>query len=68
MRIIAIALLNSRMDLEKQRLWAEISHEILLSYIQEAHVSTSPQRYGGNVNVMASLVPERQHPEGCATI
>ncbi|KAI0040644.1 hypothetical protein FA95DRAFT_1647858 [Auriscalpium vulgare] len=35
-RTIANALLNSRLELERQRMWAEIGHAFTLTYIQEA--------------------------------
>ncbi|KAI0065862.1 hypothetical protein BV25DRAFT_1988944 [Artomyces pyxidatus] len=35
-RTIANALLNSRLELERQRMWAEIGHTFALAYIQDA--------------------------------
>ncbi|THH13571.1 hypothetical protein EW146_g6666 [Bondarzewia mesenterica] len=40
LRIVSIAFMNSRMDMEKQRMWAEVSHAFVLEYIQDVPDNT----------------------------
>jgi neurofibromin 1 len=45
MRTVANALLNARLELERQRMWAEIGRQFADTYVRDGPVRASKRRY-----------------------